>query len=261
MIHPTPRFVARWWTNPITARGLEHCLLLSGQDGACATLLPPLWSLIFEARIALIFPALAALTLRYLWPMAALALAVSLTGDARAWSVAPAAWPMAADGVGPGLLLTAHFGALFVFGILLASHIGAITHWARTCPAPRLIALQSAGCLLMVLPSDTARGFGAALVIALASGAPLLIQLLAIRPLRWLGRVSFSLYLIHVPVLLAFVHGFGRAPLGMLGLIAAASVALLAAEAFYRLVERTSMVLSRRLVPATRRLSPFTPVS
>ena len=34
---------------------------------------------------------------------------------------------------------------------------------------------------------------------------------------QWLGKISYSLYLWHLPVLLTFVHvGFGRLPLGVL---------------------------------------------
>jgi peptidoglycan/LPS O-acetylase OafA/YrhL len=65
--------------------------------------------------------------------------------------------------------------------------------------------------------------------------------------LQYLGSRSYSLYLIHEPVVVAYsylVHGHP----GVLGLLTIAlPIALLLSEAFYRLVEQPSLHLARRL--------------
>jgi len=70
----------------------------------------------------------------------------------------------------------------------------------------------------------------------------------------WLGRVSYSLYLIHLPILTAAIHGLGPVlPLWAIMAIAVPT-ALIAAELFYRAVEAPSMRLGKRLT--RRRIVP-----
>ena len=65
--------------------------------------------------------------------------------------------------------------------------------------------------------------------------------------LRFLGTISFSLYLVHVPVLVALQHGLHRrlssTAIWVLGVLAS----LLAAWVFYRAVERPAHRLARRV--------------
>jgi peptidoglycan/LPS O-acetylase OafA/YrhL len=84
-------------------------------------------------------------------------------------------------------------------------------------------------------------GLGSAGLLARLSGGPVL---------QWLGRISYSLYLTHflagafAKVVGPTVHG----PLAAAGLfILSAGVALAIAEVFYRVIERPSHQLSRRV--------------
>ena len=90
------------------------------------------------------------------------------------------------------------------------------------------------------------------LLIVLAQQPGAFQRLLRRAPLLWLGRVSYSLYLVHVPLLVASVvllHG--AVPLWA-SLLLGAAVSLPAAEAMHRLVEAPSRDLARW---AERRLS------
>ena len=88
---------------------------------------------------------------------------------------------------------------------------------------------------------------GAALVIVLVGAGRSAIR--AESPvLMWLGTRSFSLYLVHEPIVVAFGHLMGRAAVPpYLGVLPGMICALAAAEIFFRLVERPSHLLSRAI--------------
>jgi peptidoglycan/LPS O-acetylase OafA/YrhL len=98
---------------------------------------------------------------------------------------------------------------------------------------------------------------GCLCLVFLASGLPWLVGLLTRPAVQWLGRVSFSLYLVHVPIIVTIAYLVGPSnwivfiPIGL-----AASV--LAAWGFYLVAERPSHLLSRwignRVARATGRV-------
>ena len=66
--------------------------------------------------------------------------------------------------------------------------------------------------------------------------------------LQWLGRISYSLYLTHLIVLLTTYYTLGGLmPPQMLSLFLGVPLALVVAELFTRLVDAPSIRLSRRL--------------
>ncbi len=92
------------------------------------------------------------------------------------------------------------------------------------------LAVVAASVLLILL----ARGEEGAFVRSLRSPA-----------LQWLGRVSYSLYLVHVPVALALAHALdGELPAPATATLTVV-LALPAAAVFYKAVERPSLLLSR----------------
>ena len=62
----------------------------------------------------------------------------------------------------------------------------------------------------------------------------------------WLGKVSYSLYLIHMPILAALAHGFPSARPALIALLAVSS-SLLASELFHRWVEQPAQRFGRFL--------------
>ena len=75
-------------------------------------------------------------------------------------------------------------------------------------------------------------------------------DLLSTPPVRWLGRISFSLYLTHLPVRDWIVPSIPVQ--GLLRPMVLFALCLLVAEAFYLAVERPATRLSRRLGKAKR---------
>ena len=88
-----------------------------------------------------------------------------------------------------------------------------------------------------------------ALALALFVGMLAWAPARAIQPFAWLGDISYSLYLLHVPVgfaTLGVLHRFD-VPNSLATLVAIA-VSLLAAHVSYRLVERPSQRAARRIL-------------
>ena len=101
---------------------------------------------------------------------------------------------------------------------------------------------------LGVLPGIAAQPLavcGCLLLVVVALGDDVVSALLSTAPFRWLGRVSFSLYLTHLPVrdwIMPYIPVQGA-----LRPVLLVALCLLVAEAFHLLVERPATMLSRRL--------------
>ena len=93
-------------------------------------------------------------------------------------------------------------------------------------------------------PVLIALGACAALILALIG--PLTRRLLSTRPMQWTGTRSFTLYLVHEPLLVGLAFTLGGSPVFPLFALVAIPVVLLVTEGFYRGVERPSHELARR---------------
>jgi peptidoglycan/LPS O-acetylase OafA/YrhL len=242
-------FTLPWHTGPFTGTELlGHVSLVGSFDPW--QLDPVVWSLVHEMRISLVFPVLVLLCLRGRWWHIAM---VALAADALLW-LAPGT---PADG---GLLLTAHYGVLFVGGIVLARDrrrvVAAVVGWSRT---GRLwLAAVSLACYTAALMQpalsrhgrpfgDLLSGVGSLGFITLALAAGRVTSALRSPIPSFLGRISYSLYLLHVVVLLVLLHALsGRLPLPLL-IGCGFGASLLVAWLSQRWVERPSINLGRRL--------------
>ena len=101
--------------------------------------------------------------------------------------------------------------------------------------------LWALSILLLIVPfnrvwGDFLIGGCAALLICLCLDRDRITAALVVPPALWLGRVSYSLYLIHLPILIfATTSGFGG-----IGRLPVFIVTLVLAELTYRLLEQPS---------------------
>ena len=116
--------------------------------------------------------------------------------------------------------------AMFALGVALAKRLTD----NGLLPGIVVQPLAVCGCLILV-------------VVALTCNV--VSDLLSTPPVRWLGRISFSLYLTHLPVRDWIVPYIPVQ--GMLRPVVLFALCLLAAEAFYLAVERPATRLSRKL--------------
>lgn len=144
----------------------------------------------------------------------------------------------------------------FAIGVLLALHEARLWAWrAELRGRGAGLAVGLTACLLSadLWLDRTVQGAGPAGALVLA-GATLAVivplvyesveRALTTRPMAWLGSRSFSLYLVHLPIVVAFAYGLRLPSFGVLALTAVPAV-LLAAEAFHRVVERPCHALAR----------------
>jgi peptidoglycan/LPS O-acetylase OafA/YrhL len=226
------------WAEPVGPLVIARQALLLGAGG-WFTLDIPLWSLVHEWRLSLLFPLVLLFRRRV-----ALLLAAALALHAAA--VAAGAPPGAAQ-LGPRLastlLTSAYFVLPFAAGAALALGGGrlalrrSLARWAAWAG----VALASA------LPWDPGTIAGSVALIMLARGPGFLPRALAAPALLWLGRVSFSLYLVHMPVLAAAVHATHGWLSSWAALAIGVLVSLLVAAGFHAWVEAPAHRLSRRV--------------
>jgi peptidoglycan/LPS O-acetylase OafA/YrhL len=239
------------WDRPLSPGYVARNLMMTGLRPDM-TLDLVMWSLVHELRISLVFPVLFVLTRR--WPAAAILVStvagVACTAALAGGEASTIAW---------SFVDTGRFVFLFVAGIAVAGHVDAIRRAVarmprRVAPLPWVAALA-----LMLFPGqsvsnyyDFVWGAGAVALLVLAVGSLRADRLLSAAPLVWLGRVSYSLYLVHVPLLIATVRlSYGVLPLwaAVLGVI---PLALVCADGVHRAVEAPSMRLGRRLAALPR---------
>jgi peptidoglycan/LPS O-acetylase OafA/YrhL len=209
------------------------------------------WSLVWEVRVALIFPLLILPTIRWrnTGLMATLAALLIITHIVQIF-------------INPRLELflnapenTFYFAQYFLLGIAISLNRGRISKWGTRCGGWLAVGAVTMGCLMCWLPwpvqHDRLVGVGAAIILAGILGSDRVQGWLTNKPLLWLGRQSYSLYLIHVPLLMAVVIAFnGAVPLVAFCAIVPAIV--ICAEVFRRSVEMPSVALAQRFTGYSR---------
>jgi peptidoglycan/LPS O-acetylase OafA/YrhL len=204
----------------------------------------PLWTLKWELLFSLLLPIAFIAVLRMRRGRGAwLVMCALVSGLGSVWGV-------------PALT----YGPMFLAGAVLAGEL----HARRGGFAPgRAWAAFVVGMGLLGVPDmvrlwgpEEARGFlvpysqsavvlGASLLVLALTSTSALSKFLSLPFFRFFGRISFSLYLVHVPLLLAAVHLVPDHPLR--ALLLACPVVLLVAWLFCRYVEEPSARLARRV--------------
>ncbi|WEK14655.1 MAG: acyltransferase [Candidatus Microbacterium phytovorans] len=207
----------------------------------------PLWSLHWELLYSILLPfatALALLVRRWALTAVVVCCAISLVGRVFEQSE----------------LL---YFPIFLIGTIMAARMPDLLAWVERPRARWFMPTFAAASVVMLIASWLARPIapsgselshvlwalaapGAAGIVVVSLAWAPAIRFLETRPLQWLGKISFSLYLVHVPVLatLAFALGSDQWPLiGIIGI----PLSLLVAWAFYQAVEARIHQAARRV--------------
>ena len=208
----------------------------------------PAWSLVIELRISLVFPLLLFLLRRA--PATVLAATLVLAVAGRAGPPWLAAF----------LPVAASYVVYFAAGAWLALNRARVAGLVTSASGPVQFVFAVVALLLVSIPGDSAgaaagTGLGAVLIIALTA-APASKRLLAARWCRFLGQISYSLYLTHVVVLMTLGLLLGNMLSVPLLLAVATPVIGLVAWVGYRWIERPSIRLGRALSAVADRRAP-----
>ncbi len=255
---------------PVDRRGLLGAVLLVGNVFGSYRVNHALWSVQVECQIYLLFPPLVWLARRAgMVPTTAAAAVVAFIAAHGLHRLRPAhgiVW----DG------LTVQFVGLFAVG-MLAAHVAGrprrLPAWAG--PATMVVAVVASVALVWhwglvgsfrrgrTLDAGVAGVVGPGLVLLARHPTSWPARLFGLRPLVWLGGLSYTFYLLHAP-LVQVAYRYVVLPLRLpmparLMLLIASALALTAAAAvpFYLLFERPFMSRRlRRTQPTARELGP-----
>ncbi|HEY8099330.1 MAG TPA: acyltransferase [Burkholderiaceae bacterium] len=219
---------------------IDH-LLMNGRD---MRLNPVMWSLIHEMRMAIFLPlmfvALRRIDQRIFIAVALLISIVATFGMTDANS--DVRWQA-----------TAHFFWLFAIGSSLAFHRTSISTLFRNAGNFSMVIMWALALGLLMTPfdrtwSDFLMGAGAILLIVLSLQEGKVSTALSTPIPVWLGRISYSLYLIHLPILV-FILSTTNIPM-----LAIFVLTLLCSELTYRVIEapahKIGIVITERLYKA-----------
>lgn len=141
-----------------------------------------------------------------------------------------------------GWLRTQDRPALWWAGILAVTALLLSSYWLAYAPGWDLAATGHAVAVARAL-----QAVGACMVVFLAWHWPAARRVLQARLTQWLGVRSFTLYLVHLPVVTTVALLFGGSPPLAVALAVAVPLALLITAAFFRYVEQPSHRLARRI--------------
>ncbi len=235
--------IATWSRPPGWEDVLVEAALLRTEASSTVRLNPVLWSLVHEWRLTLLMPLVLLFAGRpwLLLALAACAMALGVMGGAAENRAM----------LGPHLHSSVMVSLYFVPGIAAGAALALAGPPPRLSP-PQRLAAGVAALALVGMRSDLASYVASVLLIVLAlqpKGA--LGPVLRRAPLVWLGRVSFSLYLVHYPVLLALLCALDGALPRPATLLLAIPAALAAAAVMHALAERPArglaVLIERRL--------------
>ena len=213
---PYPVAGASDWINSLWPRQwpdvsvlLGHVLMFGTQPDIALN--PLMWTLVHELRISLLLPLLMLLCRDT--RLAACAVLLLIAGTKQVLqSFGENTHPSYAGSIAATWLWTAQIAAYFITGILLSKHRAAISALLDRLPgalwAGLFVVPFAIFCMTQAFASvmtNTLYAIGAAVLVVLAIESHGLRRLLERRVPQWLGRVSYSLYLVHLPLLLAAV--------------------------------------------------------
>ena len=216
------------------------------------------WTLAEEMRISVIFPALAALLARVGWRWMMLIAAGCSLVVAFGITIVHHHFP----------LVTLHYASIFAVGAILASQREQlVARWRRSGRMGQSAMALASVLVLSYGPTTLGTALGAgsrtgwiaeelmdwvvvlplAAVLVSAFSETWFTRMLEQRHFQWLGRVSYSFYLLHVPCLYLVIEVlWGRVP-AVVVFAVALSLTLGLASIFYRWVELPSIALGASL--------------
>ncbi|OJE52228.1 acyltransferase [Bacillus proteolyticus] len=249
-------------------RVMDHILFLREFNSDAFIMV--IWSLVHEMRISIVFPLIIFLLLRVNWKVSiGIAMFLSVIGYLLMKNI-PSEFNMP---VSTNYFITLHYSSMFIIGALLAKNreylvskiinskvkyillpLGLLFFSYPRIPfmlLSKLIGEIDYDLYLIII--DWYICFGAVLIILSALSSKLFSKLLLIKPVQFIGEISYSLYLVHPIVLLTTVHiSYGKISVPLILLISFLFT-MVVSVLCYKFIEIPSIKIGRKLATKNSR--------
>ncbi len=216
---------------------------------------PPMWTLIMEMRVALVFPLLVLFARYASWLSVPVWVVVSFFVSKVYFSCCEGQGLYVAQNAYGAFLLTVYYLQYFFAGIFIALKRGVLVALMRRIP---LAFHFFCGFVILLMPlAFLMQSFTVWVVWELCAASYIILcclsfdrfdRFLSAPPLILLGNVSYSLYLIHTPILFAVVYALLPYLSIEATILASVPFIVLGTYLFYRFVEVPSMHFGYALV-------------
>jgi peptidoglycan/LPS O-acetylase OafA/YrhL len=210
----------------------------------------PIWTIVYEMRISILFPLIYLIITRLRTRSIIIAVSIPLVASAVMTTT------MSENVYLTNLILTIHYASFFILGALVAHSRVSLIRWGKGLRTPNVGAILILGLTLytdghfpllpfhVTLLIDLMAGIGSAMIITVSLSFPVLERSAA---LKQIGKMSFSLYLMHTPCLVAVYVVFADTVPFPLLCAMMIMISLMVSRLTWALVESRSLQWSRRV--------------
>lgn len=250
--------VSNWfnlgWVTPINVKLIVHHIFFLGSYDTSA-FNPAIWSLVHEMRISIIFPFIMALVVRInFFQGVLLSLALSAT------SIVLENIYNYFTGQTATYFITFHYISMFIIGAFIAKNKDIITQQVQKLSKPQkgfliaigLVCYTCRWAFYEVLFSHKIIHeyiilIGVSIFIILSLSSKFISRVLLTKPIAFLGKISYSLYLIHIIILFAVIHTLhDDLPIWLMFVISFGATLIISTLSYY-FVELPSIKLGRTI--------------
>ncbi|HDR6311980.1 TPA: acyltransferase [Bacillus cereus] len=253
-IHNLSDWFNNIWVLPIQLSNfIQHFTMLGSFNNSVIN--PIYWSLIHEMRISIIFPVIIYFILKHNWKLTLIvsfiwcSSAFVLTNKLNAFNQSD-------------YLMTIYYLFMFIVGALLAKHKNVfLQFFSERSVGMKLIIMICAVLLytarwwgysfqLMhnIIITDFLTMFGSTIMIVISIGSKRIKNILLMKPINFIGKISYSLYLYHCVTLLTFCHWLQYKISYLFILVLSFVCAMILATLSYYYIEKPSIRLGKILV-------------
>jgi peptidoglycan/LPS O-acetylase OafA/YrhL len=245
-----------WTRNVSSLDFIHHFTLVS--NFKTGTIDPVIWSLVHEMRISIIFPVIVFMILRLKW--------VNSLGIALILTVIGILFDKLGLSESKGYLnsygYTIHYTSMFIIGSLLAMYQSKIVEKLKGMDSNFKASLFVVGILVYTMQvglsifiklsfihyvSDWFIAFGAIIFIMISLSSRRISNFLSVKVIEFFGKISYSLYLFHLPILIATLYLLhGKLPIWMISVIAV-SISIVISYLSWKYVEMYSIKLGKTI--------------
>lgn len=256
-------FNLTWVTTPSKELIWKHALLID--KFKFNSFNPVVWSLIHEMRISIIFPVLMYFLLKYNWKRNAfIALLIPIMYFPFYYvCLKILKYDITVDLFdSSSYFLTVHYVSFFMLGALLAKYrISTYGYYLKLNKLSKIV-IFSVGILSytyawwffhqktmlhLFIVDDWAIAIGSLIFIFFSLNSKTIRQILLLKPIHFVGKISYSLYLIHITVLFTMVNIlYGKLPIWTI-LIGSFVISFMVSTIMYYAIERPSIKVGKTL--------------